>query len=128
MSDALSWKKLESLTHLNAIIEESKQKPILIFKYCRSSEESIETKNGIERDWNIANDQLDCYIVEVVQNKELATAVSDLAEVSDSHPQILIFADGVTMYDETHELINVKKIKLVLKVIYRTFRWMGTRV
>ena len=51
-----------------------------------------------------------------------------MARVMNEYPQVLLFADGVTMYDESREMISVKKIKLALKIINRTFKWMETRV
>lgn len=128
MSYTLNWKNLHSLDQLNLIIEDSRTKPALIFKYRGSSPESVETKAMIESDWNIPADQLECYIVDVMEDKEVASEVSEVAGVPNAFPQVLLFADGVTMYDESHEMINVKKIKLALKIINRTFRWMETRV
>jgi len=128
MPYTLNWKNLQSLEQLNLIIEESRTKPALIFKYRGASPESLETKAMIESEWNIPSDQLECYIIDVMENKEIATEISEIAGVPNVFPQVLLFADGVTMYDESHEMINVKKIKLALKIINRTFRWMETRV
>lgn len=128
MSYTLNWKNLQTLDQLSLIIEESRTKPALIFKHRGTSTESIEIKSMIESEWNIPSDQLECYIVDVMENKEVATEVSEVAGVPNAFPQVLLFADGVTMYDESHEMINVKKIKLALKIINRTFRWMETRV
>ncbi len=71
---------------------------------------------------------LDSYLVDIMHDKDVAAEATQVAGVSDEFPQVLLFADGVTMYDESHELINVKKIKIALKIINRTFRWMETRV
>jgi len=128
MSYLLTWKNLQSLDQLNFIIEESRTKPALIFKHRPSSQESNEAKEMMEREWSIPSEQLECYIVDVMQDKMIASEVSDIAGVTNEYPQVLLFADGVTMYDESHEMINVKKIKLALKIINRTFKWMETRV
>lgn len=128
MSYLLNWKSLRSNEELNRIIDDSKHKPALIFKHRNSSPESNQAKEMLEREWNIPADQLECYIIDVMQDKDVASEASDVAGVSNEFPQVLLFADGVTMYDESHEMINVKKIKLALKIINRTFRWMETRV
>jgi len=128
MSYSLNWKNLQTINQLNLIIEESTTKPALIFKHRPSDAESVEIKEMMEREWTIPEDQLVCFIVDVMKDKEVATEVSELAGIANEYPQVLLFADGVTMYDESHEMINVKKIKLALKIINRTFRWMETRV
>ena len=128
MSYFLTWKTLSSVDQLNLIIEDSRTKPALIFKHRVSSQESNDIKEIMEREWNIPSEQLDCYLIDVMQDKLVASEASELAGVSNEFPQVLLFADGVTMYDESHEMINVKKIKLALKIINRTFRWMETRV
>ena len=128
MSYLINWKPLRTKFELDRIVEESTSKPIMIFKHRATSDESIQVKEMIQREWNIAEDQLDCYIVDVMQDKNVALDVSELADVPNEFPQVLLFADGVTMYDESHDMINVKKIKLALKIINRTFRWLETRV
>lgn len=128
MSYTLNWKNLDSLDQLEQIIEESRTKPALVFKHRSSAEESIIAKEKLENDWSIPDDQLICYLVDVMQNKSVASEVSEFAGIPNVFPQVLLLADGVAMYDESHEMINVKKIKLALKIINRTFRWMETRV
>lgn len=128
MSYTLEWKNLTSLDQLESIIEDSREKPALVFKHRLTAEESVQAMEVLERDWSIPDDQLDCYIVDVMENKAIAAELSEFAGIPNAFPQVLLFADGVAMYDESHEMINVKKIKLALKIINRTFRWMETRV
>lgn len=125
---SLDWKSISSVKEFNEILERSRTKPALLFKYSPSSTESIEIKASLEANWTIEPEMLDLYLVDIHQDREVSTEATNLAGVPDEHPQILLYADGVTMYDESHELINVKKIKIALKIINRTFRWLETRV
>ena len=122
MSYSLNWKNLQSLDQLQNVIDESRTKPALIFKHRSSSDDSNQAKQTLERDWSIPDDQLECYIIDVMKEKAIASEVSEFAGIPNVFPQVLLFADGVAMYDESHEMINVKKIKLALKIINRTFR------
>ncbi len=121
------WKSIQNLDQLNLIIENSKHKPVLVFNHRSSSPESLEKKSELEKTWSISNDVLDLYIVDDIKAKDVSVQISDLAGISQEFPQIILFADGVTMYDESHEMISVKKIKLALKIVNRTFKWMETR-
>lgn len=128
MSHSLNWKPLSSKQEFNDLLERSRTKPALVFKHRPSSPESTKVKETLEQDWTIPADQMDLFIVDVMKDKEVSYEVTETAGVMNEFPQVLLFADGVTMYDEAHEMINVKKIKLALKIINRTFKWMETRV
>lgn len=128
MSYPLNWKSLSTIEEFNRLVEHSKEKPALVFKHRPSSPESTQAMEVLERDWTISPENLDLYVLDVMKDKEVTEAVTDMAGVMNEYPQVLLFADGVTMYDESREMISVKKIKLALKIINRTFKWMETRV
>lgn len=120
------WKTLSSLAELNHVINESKYKPVLVMKHDPSSKESNRIKNNLDLDWSISPEQADIYLVDS-KEKEVSREISEIAGVDDLTPQIVLFADGVTMYDESLDLISFKKIRLALKIVNRTFRWLETR-
>ncbi|SNS79034.1 bacillithiol system protein YtxJ [Ekhidna lutea] len=128
MSYPLNWKSLDTIEEFDRLVETSRDKPALIFKHRPSSPESTHALQTLEADWSISPENLDLYMVDVMKDKDVAEAVTDMAGVINEYPQVLLFADGVTMYDESREMISVKKIKLALKIINRTFKWMETRV
>ena len=128
MSYSLNWKSLNTIEEFNRLVDRSKEKPALVFKHRPSSPESTQAMQTLESDWSISPENLDLYIIDVMKDKEVAEAVTETAGVMNEYPQVLLFADGVTMYDESREMISVKKIKLALKIINRTFKWMETRV
>ncbi|MEO9484925.1 MAG: monothiol bacilliredoxin BrxC family protein [Ekhidna sp.] len=128
MSYPLNWKSLSTIDEFNRLVERSKEKPALVFKHRPSSPESTQAMETLKRDWSISPEDLDLYIIDVMKDKDLTETVTDMAGVINEYPQVLLFADGVTMYDESREMISVKKIKLALKIINRTFKWMETRV
>ena len=80
MSYTLTWKKLETLDQLTKVIDDSRVKPALVFKHRASAEESAQVKETLENDWSIPADQLECYLVDVMQDKAVASEVSELAE------------------------------------------------
>ncbi|WP_425391739.1 monothiol bacilliredoxin BrxC family protein [Ekhidna sp.] len=128
MSYPLNWKSLNTIEEFDRLVENSRDKPALIFKHRPSSPESQHALDQLEREWSISPENLDIYMVDVMKDKDIAEMVTDSAGVINEYPQVLLFADGVTMYDESREMISVKKIKLALKIINRTFKWMETRV
>ena len=121
------WNIISSKSDLNQVIEASRSKPVMVFIHRASSTESIEKKIELEDNWSISADILDTFIVDDIKSKEISEVICDMADIPREFPQIVLFADGVTMYDESHEMISVKKIKLALKIVNRTFKWMETR-
>ncbi|MEQ8583026.1 MAG: DUF2847 family protein [Marinoscillum sp.] len=121
------WKSISSLKDLNQVIEGSRLKPAMVFKHRASSPESIEKKIELENGWNISSEMIDVYLVDDMKSKDVSREISEIAGINHEFPQIVLFADGVTMYDESHDMISVKKIKLALKIVNRTFKWMETR-
>ncbi|MEQ9307460.1 MAG: DUF2847 family protein [Marinoscillum sp.] len=70
---------------------------------------------------------MDLFIVDDMKDRDVSLEIAEIAGIQHEFPQIVLFADGVTMYDESQEMISVKKIKLALKIVNRTFKWMETR-
>lgn len=120
------WKTLSSKQELDHVIQESRYKPVLILKHDSASTESNRAKNELETNWTITPDQVNVYTLDY-NLKSLSREVAEIAGIDDEVPQIVLFADGVTMYDESKDLISFKKIKLALKIVNRTFKWLETR-
>lgn len=123
----INWKELKSLRQFDEVLENSREKPILVYKFRPSSQEGKAIKERLESDWSIPKDQINVYLLDESKHRDLAVDITDSAGVENESPQVLLFADGVTMYDESHDMINVKKIKIALKIINRTFKWMESR-
>lgn len=122
-----NWKHLDNLAAFDEVLDKSRSKPALIFKHRPSSPESLRVKQKFEQEWSFDEELLDLYLVEEQKATDIIETLVDTAGVDNEYPQVLLFADGVTMYDESHEMINVKKIKIALKIINRTFKWMESR-
>ncbi len=120
------WKNISGMAELDHIINESRYKPALIFKHDTLSAESNKIKKELDINWAIPSDQVDLYLVDF-KSQAISKEISDIAGIEDEAPQIVLFADGVTMYDESHDMISFKKIRLALKIVNRTFKWLETR-
>ena len=123
----LHWNILDNLDQFDKVLENSRVKPALVFKHRPTSPESISVKKRLEDEWSIPDDQLDLYLLDEGAHADVSRQITDSAGVEHEFPQVLLYADGVTMYDESHGMINVKKIKIALKIINRTFKWMESR-
>ncbi|MFY0600498.1 MAG: DUF2847 family protein [Cyclobacteriaceae bacterium] len=114
------------MAELSHVVNESKYKPAIIFKHDPASNESNTVKAKLDSDWAITPEQVDVYLVDIL-HQDVSQEISELAGIDHETPQIVLFADGVTMYDESSDMISFKKIRLALKIVNRTFRWLETR-
>lgn len=120
------WKEIKTVTDLDQIIEDSKFKPVLLLRYDQSDSLSTQVKGQLDTDWTLPIGQVDTYLADSAETP-ITSKIMSVAGVDDESPQVILFADGVTMYDESMDMISFKKIKLALKIVNRTFRWMETR-
>ncbi len=123
----LNWKILDNYKQFDDVLEDSRIRPVLIFKHRPASPESVEVLKTLEAGWEQLAPQMDLYILDESQHKTLSDRITDAAGVDFVFPQVLLFADGVAMYDESGDMISIKKIKIALKIINRTFKWMESR-
>ncbi|MEQ8240060.1 MAG: DUF2847 family protein [Cyclobacteriaceae bacterium] len=121
------WKSINSLSELDLVVDESRHKPALVLKHKPNSRLSTSIKATLEDTWTISPEMVDVFLVDDLKHNDVSIEVSELAGIDSEIPQVVLFADGVTMYDESGDMISVKKIKLALKIVNRTFRWMETR-
>ena len=102
--------------------------PFIVLKHDPASVESGRIKFQLEDEWEIPEGNVDTYLVNTSIAPDIAREATAHAGVPDECPQIFLFADGVTMYDESKDLINARKIRIALKIVLRTFKWLETRV
>ncbi len=120
------WKTINNIDDLKRIISDSKYRPVMVLKHDSLSSESTRVKRELDTNWIIPAEQLDLYLVSS-ESKEICREVSETAGIDDITPQVVLFADGVVMYDESDDMINFKKVKLALKIVNRTFKWIESR-
>jgi bacillithiol system protein YtxJ len=124
----VNWQPLNSIRQFDQLVEQSREKPVLVFAHSKKSSDSLHIQSKLEADWDIQHGMLDSYLLDVDTNSGVLNEMASFARVSPTFPQVYLLADAVTMYDEAGYLISARKIKIALKIINRTYRWMETRV
>ena len=90
------WKSINSLSELDHVVDESKNKPVLVLKHRPTSPESVKVKNSLDQNWTLSPDLVDVFIVDDLRNNDVSSEISELAGIDSEFPQIVLFADGVT--------------------------------
>lgn len=104
----MEWHVLSSSDQLQQIIEESYQKPTLIFKHSTRCSISHMAKSRLERE--SAGDDLNYYCLDLIAHRDLSNLIAEKFGVYHESPQILLLKQGECIYDESHNGIRMQDI------------------
>jgi len=108
------WHNLEENNQLDAIIVESSEYPVLIFKHSTRCSISSMAKNRVERAWNFEEEQLKVYYLDLIAYRDISNQIAETFEVEHESPQILLIKDGQCIYNASHNGISVDNLEAEL--------------
>ncbi len=104
----MNWIPLTSLQQLDQILDNSFQKPQVIFKHSTRCHTSSLALNRLER--TEAPDFVDFNFLDLLAYREVSNSIADKLSVYHESPQIILIKDGVCTYDESHLGITMEEI------------------
>jgi bacillithiol system protein YtxJ len=107
----MNWINIENSQDIDAILEKSKTIPCLIFKHSTRCHMSEMSKYIIETEWNLDEEQLQAYCLDILKHKNLAAEIADRLNEHHQSPQVLLIKDGECFYEESHLEINYEEIE-----------------
>ena len=112
----MKWSELRSVNQIDQIRNESKQNPILIFKYSSRCSLSRMALDRLERNWKEAEmSGIKPYFLDLITYREISNQIAHEFEVEHESPQVLIIENERSIYDQSHMGIDYHKIKEVVK-------------
>jgi len=103
------WKMLTNVSQLDQIIEESKHNPVLIFKHSTRCGISRMTLKRFEGEFDLSS-KVTPYFLDLLQYRGVSDAISQQFNVVHQSPQLLLVVDGKSIYDASHESIDVSDL------------------
>lgn len=110
----MNWNIMESYDQLENLIEESYKKPQVIYKHSIRCGISSVIKSRLERKWNIDDNELDIYFLDLINHKQLSNLIEETFGVYHESPQILLIINGKTVYHTSHMDISADHLKKAL--------------
>lgn len=107
----LDWQLLNTTAGLEAIKEKSTQKPQVIFKHSTRCSISSMAKRRLERSWNIEEEKVDIYYLDLIEYRSISNLVADDFGVTHQSPQILIIKDKQAIFHTSHNYISTDVIE-----------------
>ena len=105
----MNWIQLTDSMQLNEIIENSNQKPILIFKHSTRCAISRMVLKQFENDFKLDND-FQTYFLDLLQFRPISNEIESLFHVQHQSPQILLVKNGVVVHHTSHESIDAETL------------------
>ncbi|MEZ4884724.1 MAG: bacillithiol system redox-active protein YtxJ [Chitinophagales bacterium] len=110
----INWQILQNEEQLKDIANESFTKPVAIFKHSISCSISAMAKRRLERSWDIAEDALTIYYLDLIRFRSVSNKIAEAFEVRHESPQILLIKNGDLTFHTSHSAISVEGLKAEL--------------
>ena len=112
----MEWISLKDSKQLDAILAESKEQPVLIYKHSTRCNISRAAFDRLERKWD-ANEigNIKRYFLDLISYREISNQIAEMFQVEHHSPQILIISNGKSVLDLSHYEIDFDQIKSVFK-------------
>ena len=117
MSQPANWNHLTDPIQLEAINEASANTPVLIFKHSTTCGISGLAHNRLKRGWDIPEDTLPFYYLDLHQFRPISNEVARQYDVQHESPQVLLVSNGTCSYHSSHLDISIEGIKAALASI-----------
>lgn len=116
IGEIMKWSKLTSVHQLDEILKESKEKPVLIFKYSSRCSLSRMALDRLERNWVDAEmTRIKPYFLDLISFREISDQIATRFAVEHESPQVLIIENERSVYDQSHMAIEYQKIREAAK-------------
>ena len=107
----MKWNELKSPDQLDAIREESKVNPVLIFKYSNRCSVSQVALDRLQRKWSEQDASgIKPYFLDLLSFREISNRIAHQFDVEHESPQVLLIRDGKAVYDGSHFDISYSAI------------------
>lgn len=108
---SIDWIKLESIDQLDSIVKSSFEQPVLIYKHSIRCGLSSVVCSRLERAWKEDPLPIEPFFLDLVTDRSVSNAVSDLFQVVHESPQILLVVDGHSVFNVSHLGVSHQAIK-----------------
>lgn len=105
------WVSLTRIEDLDKIKEESKERPVIIFKHSTRCGVSRGVLKSFEKEYNIDKEQVKIYFLDLLSHRDISNEIASTFGVRHESPQILIIKNGKAVFNESHHSIQAADIQ-----------------
>ena len=101
----MDWFQLTDMSQLDEMVEQSTEKPILIFKHSTRCSISRMALKQFEREFDSA-DTITPYFLDLLLHRDISNEIANRFQVMHQSPQLLLIKNGQSIYDASHDSID----------------------
>ncbi len=106
----VNWRPLTDMGQLNEIINESTEKPVIIFKHSTRCGISRMTLKQFENEYDL-NDLVTPYFLDLLQNRDISNEIANRFGIEHQSPQLILIKNGEPIYNASHGDIYADDLK-----------------
>ena len=99
---------------LEELKEVSYVQPVMLYKHSTRCGISSMMLSRLERNYDLAEDALRCYFLDLIKFRNLSARVAEDFDVRHESPQVLLIKNGKAVYHASHGDIDLTAIKELL--------------
>ena len=107
----INWNHLNQLDQLISIKEESKDRPVLIYKHSTRCSISSMALDRLERSWNKELEPIKAYYLDLIRFRDISNAVAESFKINHESPQVILIKNGEVVYYASHMSISAVELE-----------------
>lgn len=105
------WHVLSEMKQLDEIVQESKTKPVAIFKHSTRCGISRGVLKLLERNYNLTDSQLKLYYLDLLENRAISNEIARRFGVHHESPQMIVIQNGAVVHHDSHHSIEAAHLE-----------------
>ncbi len=105
------WHVLGKMEQLDEIVEESKTRPVAIFKHSTRCGVSRGVLKMFEKNYTFLDNQLKLYFLDVIQNRDISNEIAARFKVHHESPQMIVIRNGAVVHHDSHHSIEAAHLE-----------------
>ncbi len=106
----VNWLYLTNVSDLDALISESNEKTVLIFKHSTRCSISRMVLKQFESEFDV-EENITPYFLDLLNHRDVSNEIADRFGVYHQSPQLLVIKEGQSIFDASHESIDASDLK-----------------
>ena len=109
----MHWNEITELEQVEALINQSEEQPVLIFKHSTRCSISRFALKQFENEFDL-QDKIAPYYLDLLNHRDISNEIALHFKVQHQSPQILLLKNRAVVYDTSHENIDATELKKYL--------------
>jgi bacillithiol system protein YtxJ len=103
--------QLQTIQQLEEIIEQSQERPILIFKHSTRCSISAMAWDRLKRNWKSEDEEkVSLFYLDLITYRSISNTLAELFQVRHESPQVILIHQGKAIYNASHMGIQYQEI------------------